>query len=139
MVQCPYCYTFFTDSNECKTHAEEEHTEDLPEALGRDFYFKDYLLEETAFHKLKVIFRAKEEMPREEVEAMVRTELPVDAKEQRIKLLTLRLMVSTWPCKHELGPEDIDRDLSGCCDARRRFGEFMDIMCDAYDSSSDSE
>ena len=68
------------------------------------------------------------------VEDLVEKYLP-DITVTRKRLLILRLQVYLWPCTHE--GEDLD-NLDECCDARRRFGEFMNVMCDAYGSDDDA-
>lgn len=138
-IQCPYCYTPFTSSELCKTHCDEEHADELTEPLGKDFYLADYLVEEQIFQELKAEFGGTE-ANMAALEAKVAERLS-----RRQRLMTLRLYICLWPCKHERDDEDEDKedeevDLNKCCDGRKYFGEFLNAMVDAYNNDcSDSE
>jgi hypothetical protein len=133
VIQCPFCYERISESvTECQSHCEENHRDKIDKVLAKDFTLADYWREEVAFFTIKNILSGKSEVEGE-VEDLVLKFLP-DCLPIRKRLLKLRLQVCIWPCKHE--GEDPD-NLDDCCDARRRFGEFMNVMCDAYGSDGD--
>lgn len=135
MIQCPFCYERISESiEECQSHCEENHRDKIDKMLAKDFTLADYWNEEVVFFSLKGILSGKSEVEGE-VEDLVSKYLP-DGLPIRKRLLKLRLQVCLWPCKHEGDDNDPD-NLDDCCDARRRFGEFMNVMCDAYGSDDD--
>ncbi len=135
MIQCPFCYERISESViECQSHCEENHRDKIDRPLGKDFFLADYWREEVVFFTLKNILLGSTEEPGK-VEDLVEKYL-TDATATRKRLLILRLQVYLWPCKHEDGDPD---NLDECCDARRRFGEFMNVMCDAYESDGDGD
>lgn len=135
MIQCPFCYERISESvDTCQSHCEEFHPDKINELITTDFTLADYWREEGAFFKLKNLLKGSID-DSAKVEELVEQEL-VGAPALRKRLLTLRLQVCLWPCTHECDDPD---NLDDCCDARRRFGEFMNVMCDAYGSNSDSE
>lgn len=137
-IQCPYCYNTpvkFLTTAECRQHAQEEHEEVMKEALGNGFFFEDYLAEEQLFFELKDRFKDSEE----DLDAL---EVAIGklSDDRRERLMILRLAISLWPCRHENGEDDNgDINLNGCCEGRRRFGEFMNLICEAYDCEDDAE
>ena len=134
-IQCPYCHERISESvDECQSHCEEFHHDRIDKPLGKDFYLKDYWCEEVVFFTLRDILRGREEVDGL-VEDCIAKYLP-EGMPIRKRLLTLRLQAYLWPCTHE----DVDPDnLDECCPARRRFGEFMNAMCDAYGSDDESD
>jgi hypothetical protein len=133
-IKCPYCYTPFTSSELCKTHCDDEHADELAAPLGKGFYIADYLAEEQIFQELKAEFVGTEAN-------MAAIESRVDESlTRRQRLMALRLYICLWPCKHEGLDNEEEVDLTSCCDGRKYFGEFLNIMYDAYNSDcSDSE
>ncbi len=133
-IQCPYCCdvtTKFLTTADCRQHAHEEHEDEIAEPLGPGFFLEDYLAEEELFFELKARLEGHDE-DIAAAEAAVRGKL-IDKR--REKLMVLRLAISLWPCRHE-GEGEAEAEeinLSSCCEARRRFGEFMNILCDAYE------
>lgn len=132
-IQCPYCYTPFTSSELCKTHCDSEHADEIGELLGKNFSLVDYLKEEEIFNLLKDEFTGREP-------DMIALEARVaELVEKRHALISRRVYLCLWPCQHVIENEDEDEgeaevNLNKCCDARKYFGEFMDAMCDAYNS-----
>lgn len=137
-IQCPYCYTPFTSSELCKTHCDDEHADELAEPLGKDFYIADYLVEEQLFQELKDEFADLEANM-----AVVEAKVGESLQGRRQKLMALRLYICLWPCKHEGDDESENEnevDLTACCDGRKYFGEFLNVMYEAYNTDcSDSE
>jgi hypothetical protein len=135
MIQCPFCYERISESvDECQSHCEENHRDKIDRVLAKDFTLADYWNEEVVFFTLKKILLGSKEEPGK-VEDLVSKFLP-QGSENRKRLLKLRLQVCLWPCTHEGDDNDPD-NLDDCCDARRRFGEFMNVMCDAYGDDDD--
>ncbi len=135
VIQCPFCYERISESvAECQSHCEENHRDKIDKPIAKGFTLTDYWHEETTFFTLKnILLGSSEESGK--VEDLVEKFLS-DAPAIRKRLLILRLQVYLWPCKHE--GEDPD-NLDECCDARRRFGEFMNVMCDAYGSDDEGD
>ncbi len=134
-IQCPFCYERISESvTECQSHCEENHRDKIDKPLAKGFTLTDYWREETTFFTLKnILLGSSEESGK--VEDLVEKFLS-DAPAIRKRLLILRLQVYLWPCTHEGDDPD---NLDECCDARRRFGEFMNVMCDAYGSDDEGD
>ncbi len=137
VIQCPFCYERISESvTECQSHCEENHRDKIDKPLAKDFVLSDYRREETVFFQLKgILLGSVEEAGK--VEDLVEKYYS-EGSAIRKRLLILRLQVYLWPCTHEGKDEDQD-NLDDCCDARRRFGEFMNVMCDAYGSDCDGD
>jgi hypothetical protein len=148
-IKCPYCYTPFTSSELCKTHCESEHADELAEPLGKDFYIADYLKEEEIFYLLKEEFTGRNPdiiALEARVAELLQGQLPEDwnfglrAGKNSVRhiLMSRRIYLCLWPCTHipseNVPEEEHEVNLNGCCDARKYFGEFMDAMCDSYNS-----
>ena len=134
-IQCPYCYERISESvDQCQSHCEEHHQNRIDRPLGKGFYLADYWREEVVFFILKDILRGKEEVEGE-IEDLIAMHLP-EATQLRRRLLKLRLQAYLWPCTHEGNDSD---NLDECCNARRRLGEFLNVLCDAYGSDDESD
>jgi hypothetical protein len=137
-IQCPYCYeeaVKFITTEECRQHVLEEHEEEMKEPLGHGFFFEDYLAEEQLFFELKDRFKDSEEDL-----AALEVAIGKLSDDRRERLMVLRLAISLWPCRHENGEDDDGEiNLNGCCEGRRRFGEFMNLICDAYECGGDEQ
>ncbi len=138
-IQCPFCYERISESvEECQSHCEENHRDKIDKSLAKGFTLADYWREEVVFFTLKNILLEPGRSPGEEpgkVEDLVEKYYTAGSAIRK-RLLILRLQVYLWPCTHE--GEDPD-NLDECCDARRRFGEFMNVMCDAYGSDEEGD
>ena len=153
VIQCPFCYERISESvAECQSHCEENHRDKIDKSLAKGFTLTDYWNEEVVFFTLKKILLGSVEerqqgwhsapglCPGEEpgkVEDLVEKYYS-QGSVIRKRLLILRLQVYLWPCTHDGKDEDPD-NLDECCDARRRFGEFMNVMCDAYGSDDEGD
>ncbi len=131
-IQCPYCCmpdVKFLTANDCRQHVLEEHEEEMKEPLAQGFFFEDYLAEEQLFFELKDRFKDSEEDL-----AALEAAIGKLADDRRERLMILRLAISLWPCRHEVAEdENGDINLNECCEGRRRFGEFMNLICEAYE------
>ena len=137
VIQCPFCYERISEFvAECQSHCEENHRDKIDKLLAKDFTLTDYWDEEVVFITLKKILLGSVEEPGK-VQDLVEKYYSRGSVIRK-RLLILRLQVYLWPCTHDGKDEDPD-NLDECCDARRRFGEFMNVMCDAYGSDDDGD
>ncbi len=138
---CPYCNETFEELEKMSEHAQEFHREDLKVPVAKNVFFEDYVKEERVFLTLKKRFLGSQEPApsrRTLAEYVMEIEptLPVDSR--RNLLCVLRILVSVCPCRHE-HDEGPTENLDDCCENKRNIGEFMDLICDLYGSSDESD
>ena len=139
---CPYCNGTFEELEKMYEHAQELHEEDIKVPVAKDLLFEDYVKEERVYLTLKKRFLGSQgpAPPRRTLEECVmeiEPALPVGSR--RNLLCVLRILVSVWPCRHEIDEETPEVDLNNCCESKKSMGEFMDLICDLYGDSDDSD
>ena len=138
---CPYCNAAFQELEKMVEHAQELHGEEIKVPVAKDLFFEDYVKEERVYLTLKKRFLGSQEPapPRRTLEEYVmeiEPSLPVGSR--RNLLCVLRILVSVWPCKHE-SDGGSEEDLDNCCENKKNIGEFMNLICDLYGDSDESD
>ena len=139
---CPYCNETFEELDKMSEHAQELHGEDLKVPVAKNVFFEDYVKEERVFLTLKKRFLGSQEpapsrSTLEECVMEIEPTLPVGSR--RNLLCVLRIIVSIWPCRHEPDGDEYTENLDDCCENKRNMGKFMDLICDLYGSSDESD